>query len=29
MSSKLERINKQLKAVEDQRKELLMKKKDY
>lgn len=27
MSSKLERINKQLKAVEDQRKELLMKKK--
>ena len=29
MSSKLERINKQLKAVEDQRKELLMRKKDY
>lgn len=27
MSNKLERINKQLKAVEDQRKELLMKKK--
>lgn len=27
MSSKLERINKQLKAVEDQRKELLMRKK--